>query len=340
MSEMVSKGEILEVSHVTVSYEDAGLGIFGKRKITEVLHDVSFTVHRDEFFGLVGESGCGKSTLGNAILGLLPFSGSIRVDGMEHKTAGREAFTRKIQAVFQDPLSALDPRKTIGFTMEEPLKAHHLGDRKSRREAVHRMLERVGLDASYAGRYPSELSGGQRQRVCIGAALMADPELVIADECVSALDVSVGAQILNLFRQIDAEKDFAMLFISHNLSVVYYLCDRIGVMYRGRMVEIGTADDICLHPAHPYTKLLLHAIPDFETRIRDGEEDRSGDAAFEVMREDPPGACCFYHRCPLAGSACLTQPERRPLGGEHACACILAGAEEKTAAESAAWRKE
>lgn len=330
MSERETGKEILEVSHVTVSYEDAGLGIFGKRKVTEVLHDVSFCVHRDEFFGLVGESGCGKSTLGNAILGLLPFSGSIRVDGMDHRTAGREAFTRKIQAVFQDPMSSLDPRKTIGFTMEEPLKAHRLGDKKARKEAVARMLERVGLDASYAGRYPSELSGGQRQRVCIGAALMADPELVIADECVSALDVSVGAQILNLFRQIDAAKDFAMLFISHNLSVVYYLCDRIGVMYRGRIVEIGTADDICLHPMHPYTRLLLHAIPDFAAKITDDPKEQQTDAAFEVLREDPPGACCFYHRCPFAGSTCLSQPELLPLGGEHACACVLAGKKEET----------
>ena len=330
MSERETGKEILEVSHVTVSYEDAGLGIFGKRKVTEVLHDVSFCVHRDEFFGLVGESGCGKSTLGNAILGLLPFSGSIRVDGMDHRTAGREAFTRKIQAVFQDPMSSLDPRKTIGFTMEEPLKAHRLGDKKARKEAVARMLERVGLDASYAGRYPSELSGGQRQRVCIGAALMADPELVIADECVSALDVSVGAQILNLFRQIDAAKDFAMLFISHNLSVVYYLCDRIGVMYRGRIVEIGTADDICLHPVHPYTRLLLHAIPDFAAKITDDPKEQQTDAAFEVLREDPPGACCFYHRCPFAGSTCLSQPELLPFGGEHACACVLAGKKEET----------
>lgn len=330
MSERETGKEILEVSHVTVSYEDAGLGIFGKRKVKEVLHDVSFCVHRDEFFGLVGESGCGKSTLGNAILGLLPFSGSIRVDGMDHRTAGREAFTRKIQAVFQDPMSSLDPRKTIGFTMEEPLKAHRLGDKKARKEAVARMLERVGLDASYAGRYPSELSGGQRQRVCIGAALMADPELVIADECVSALDVSVGAQILNLFRQIDAAKDFAMLFISHNLSVVYYLCDRIGVMYRGRIVEIGTADDICLHPVHPYTRLLLHAIPDFAAKITDDPKEQQTDAAFEVLREDPPGACCFYHRCPFAGSTCLSQPELLPLGGEHACACVLAGKKEET----------
>ena len=316
--------DILEVRHVSVSYQDNGLGIFGKRKEQEVLHDVSFSVHRDEFFGLVGESGCGKSTLGRAILGLLPFSGTILVDGMAHKTAGREAFTRKIQAVFQDPMSALDPRKTIGFTMEEPLKVHHMGDKAARRAAVSRMLEQVGLDASYASRTPEELSGGQRQRVCIGAALLAEPELVIADECVSALDVSVGAQILNLFREIDAAKDFAMLFISHNLSVVYYLCDRIGVMYRGRIVELGTADDICLHPLHPYTKLLLHAIPDFSAKIT-GETNPKQEAEFETPREDPPRACCFYHRCPHAGPSCLAQPALRTISGEHACACVLAG---------------
>ena len=228
------KEELLEVTHVNNYYDDNGLGILRKRGKKQVLHDISFTIHTDEFFGLVGESGCGKSTLGNAILNLIPYEGSIRLDGRETSQEGRKEFTKKVQAVFQDPMSALNPRKTIGFTLREPLRAHGIGTPKEQMEEVNRMLERIGLDASYADRYPKELSGGQRQRVCIGAALMLNPELVIADEAVSALDVSVGAQILNLFRDIDRKRDFAMLFISHNLNVVYYLCDRIAVMYRGR----------------------------------------------------------------------------------------------------------
>lgn len=328
---MSTEENILEARNVNVSYEDNGLGIFGKRKKKQVLHDVSLSIRKDEFFGLVGESGCGKSTFGNAILGLLPFEGTIRVAGMEHKEAGREAFTSRIQAVFQDPMSALNPRKTIGFTMAEPLRAHHIGTKQEQKKAVEDMLSRIGLDPSYASRYPRELSGGQRQRVCIGAALMLQPDLVIADECVSALDVSVGAQILNLFREIDAKKDFAMLFISHNLSVVYYLCDRIAVMYRGRIVELGTADAVCYHPAHPYTKLLLHAIPDFSEKIEDDgkgtlEQMQTVDADFETAREDPEWACCFYHRCPYAGKACLRTPETVNTAGEgeepHMVSCV------------------
>ncbi len=308
------KGEILEVSHVNNFYYDNGLGILSKRKKKQVIHDVSFTIHTDEFFGLVGESGCGKSTLGNAILNLIPFEGSIKVAGTKASETDRKTFTSRVQAVFQDPMSALNPRRTIGFTLREPLRAHGIGTPAEQTRAVNRMLERIGLDASYADRYPGELSGGQRQRVCIGAALMLNPELVIADEAVSALDVSVGAQILNLFRDIDGQRDFAMLFISHNLNVVYYLCDRIAVMYRGRIVELGTADEIYRNPQHPYTKLLLAAIPDWNSRIEDDgtktmEEIRQEDAGLETVREDVSGACCFYHRCPHACEKCRRCPE-------------------------------
>ena len=238
--------EILEISHVTNRYRDSGSGFFSRSKMTRVLNDVDLTIHRDEIFGLVGESGCGKSTLGKAVLGLIPFDGQIKVAGMEYSRKNRQEFTRCVQAVFQDPLSSLNPRRTIAATLEEPLLAHGIGTPESRRAKAIEMLELVGLDGSYADRLPRELSGGQRQRVCIGAALMIDPELVIADEATSALDVSVGAQILNLFQEIHDRKDFAMLFISHNLNVVYYLCDRIAVMYRGSIVEQGdSAPDGC-----------------------------------------------------------------------------------------------
>ena len=267
---------ILSIEHVSNYYYDNGLGIFARRKKKQVLHDVSLTIGKDEFFGLVGESGCGKTTLGNCILGNIPFEGRITLGGMERKDADRLTFARMVQSVYQDPSSALNPRRTVGQTMMEPLLAHGIGTPESRNSAVDRMLYRIGLDPTYKSRKPSELSGGQRQRVCIGAALMLEPELIIADEAVSALDVSVGSQILNLFLEIDVEKDFSMLFISHNLSVVYYLCDRIGVMYKGRIVELGTAEDVYFRPAHPYTKLLLSAIPEIEEdsgRIHLAQED-------------------------------------------------------------------
>ncbi len=331
------KGDILEILNVTNYYEDSGPQIFKKRTKKKVLNNVTLRIHTDEFFGLVGESGCGKSTLGNAVLGLLPFEGTIKVGGIRYSRSRRKEFTRRVQAVFQDPMSSLDPRKTIGFTMREPLRAHHIGTKEEQEQAVTRMLELVGLDASYASRYPGELSGGQRQRVCIGAALMLSPDLIIADEAVSALDVSVGAQILNLFREIDRKADFAMLFISHNLNVVYYLCDRIAVMYRGTIVEQGTADEIYYHSRHPYTKLLLSAIPDFGARIEDDgtkslSEIEKQHEAVEVRREDVAGACCFYHRCPHASSRCLQAPPLIDISSdrqeEHLCACVLSQNEE------------
>ena len=314
--------EILEISHVTNRYRDSGTGFFGKNKMTRVLNDVSLTIHRDEIFGLVGESGCGKSTLGKAVLGLIPFEGQIRVAGMEYSTKKRQEFTRSVQAVFQDPLSALNPRRTIAATLEEPLLAHGIGTKESRRQKALEMLEMVGLDASYADRLPRELSGGQRQRVCIGAALMIDPELVIADEATSALDVSVGAQILNLFQDIHDRKDFAMLFISHNLNVVYYLCDRIAVMYRGQIVEQGDAESLYNDPLHPYTRTLLSAIPEIE------EADAMAQYGFqETRRESVPGGCDFYHRCPFATEACRSMPELKSVlpegaSGEHLVRCV------------------
>ncbi len=319
------KEKILEVSHVCSGYEDRGRGLSGTRRTKQILQDVSFSIYRNEFFGLVGESGCGKTTLGNVILNLLPFEGSVRIAGTDIQTLGRKERSAKVQAVFQDPMSALNPRKTIGFTMREPLRAHRIGTAAQQEAAVRQMLKRVGLDEAYADRYPGELSGGQRQRVCIGAALMLQPDLVIADEAISALDVSVGAQILNLFQEIDQQRNFSMLFISHNMNVVYYLCDRIAVMYRGRIVELGTAEEVYRNPGHPYTRLLLSSVPDWNRHIEDDgtktlREIEAEYMQLETAREDPPGACCFYHRCPRASEACLRAPETVNLAaaGEEA----------------------
>ena len=317
----ISTKDILRVEHVDNYYSKGGLGILKKTEQNHVLHDISLTIGNDEFFGLVGESGCGKSTLANAILGLIPFEGTIEVAGHAHKSTDRREFTRHIQAVFQDPLSALNPRRTIGETMREPLMAHGIGNRQEQDRKIAKMLETVGLDASYADRYPKELSGGQRQRVCIGAALILEPELIIADEAISALDVSVGSQILNLFNTIDVERDFSMLFISHNLNVVYYLCDRIAVMHKGYIVEMGTADAVYNHSGHPYTRLLLSAIPDMEE-----EKDREKEL-LEKFKAPVAGACAYYYRCPYAGDHCHKKPELINIAGEgepeHLVRCFM-----------------
>ncbi|MGN0342731.1 MAG: ABC transporter ATP-binding protein [Roseburia sp.] len=316
--------DILQVLNVQNHYDENGLGIFRKKKRTKVLNDVTFNIHKNEFFGLVGESGCGKSTLGKSILGLIPFEGSILVNGIPYSRKNKLIFTKNVQAVFQDPLSALNPKRTIGFTMEEPLKIHHIGNKQERIRKVNEMLDLVGLDASYRNRYPRELSGGQRQRVCIGASLMLDPKLVIADEAISALDVSVGSQILNLFKKIHQEKEFSMLFISHNLNVVYYLCDRIAVMYCGNIVELGSAEDVYNRPGHPYTKLLLSAIPDIES---EGSEQYTDKGEIQVENEAFFEGCCFYHRCPYATEACKKSPpmiETAQEGGaSHLVRCNL-----------------
>lgn len=268
----------------------------------------------------MGESGCGKSTLGKAILGLIPFEGNITVNGIAYSRSNRKLFTKYVQAVFQDPLSALDPKKTIGFTMAEPLRAHGIGTKGEREQKVNEMLELIGLDASYGKRYPKELSGGQRQRVCIGAALMLNPKLIIADEAISALDVSVGSQILNLFQEIHDKLELSLLFISHNLNVVYYLCDRIAVMYRGNIVELGSADAIYNSPKHPYTKLLLAAIPDIEIADSQKKEDE-----LEKSNVDVENGCCFYHRCPYASERCKRKPNLHNLNQsgeeEHLVRC-------------------
>ena len=240
-----------------------------------------------------------------------------------------------MQAVFQDPASALNPRKTIGFTMREPLRAHKIGTRAEQDAAVGSMLKKVGLNETYAARYPGELSGGQKQRVCIGASLMLEPELIIADEAISALDVSVGAQILNLFQEIDTEKDFSMLFISHNLDVVYYLCDRIAVMYCGHIVEMGTAEDVCQKTTHPYTKMLMAAVPGFGPPTTKTIAETA-----EPLREEVPGSCPFYARCRKATDACRSCPEliniAEPGEEEHLVRCVLAekkAEEQQTAAQ-------
>jgi ABC-type glutathione transport system ATPase component len=238
---------MLRVNRVSASYVSRSYGLFGKKNIKPALDSVNLEIFEGEIFGLVGPSGCGKTTLGRCILGLINYQGEILIDGAvraRRPGPARRDMALKVQAVFQDPAASLNPVKRIGWIMEEPLAIHRLGSRGQRTKQVDEMLELVGLDRSYKTRRVNELSSGQKQRVCIGRALMLKPKLIIADEAVSALDVSVGAQILNLFRELHETLGMALLFISHNIDAVYYLCRRIAVMERGRIVKTGTAEEI------------------------------------------------------------------------------------------------
>ncbi len=240
---------VLEVENLSVIYQDTGL--FGRKMRFQALTDVSFQVRHGEILGLVGESGCGKSTLSRAILGMLDtavITGEIR------------HFTPRPQMVFQDPFGSLNPSKSIGWILEEPLRVYGKYGPEERRRRVLDMLERVGLERSMAGRRPSELSGGQRQRVSIAAALIRRPRFIIADEPVSSLDVTIQAQILDLLWDLRRDLDLSYLFISHDLNVVYSICDRVMVMHRGRIIEQGSVDEVYDHPREEYTRQLLRAV--------------------------------------------------------------------------------
>jgi ABC-type glutathione transport system ATPase component len=251
----VSGPLILRVKGVSASYTGRAHGVFGRKTVKPVLDSINLEIREGEIFGLVGPSGCGKTTLGRCILGITGYEGEIVIDGTAQDRDRRDSRRRgagaarreralKVQAVFQDPAAALNPVKRIGWILEEPLAIHRIGSRGERIKRVDRMLELVGLDPSCKTRRVNELSGGQKQRVCIGRALMLNPKLVIADEAVSSLDVSVGAQILNLFRELHESLGMALFFISHNINAVSYLCDRVAVMEQGRIVKTGTPEDI------------------------------------------------------------------------------------------------
>jgi ABC-type glutathione transport system ATPase component len=240
---------ILRVRRLSASYTGRAWGVFGRKTVKPVLDSVDLEIRRGEVFGLVGPSGCGKTTLGRCVLGLIDYGGEILIDGTPQARPPRRGAARReralmVQAVFQDPAAALNPAKRIGWIMEEPLVIHRRGAKGERVKQVDGMLELVGLDPSCKTRRVNELSGGEKQRVCIGRALMLRPKLVIADEAASALDVSGAARILNLFRELHERLEMALLFISHDIDAVYYLCDRIAVMERGRIVKTGSPEDI------------------------------------------------------------------------------------------------
>jgi oligopeptide/dipeptide ABC transporter ATP-binding protein len=292
---------ILEVEGLTKHFQsDSGFlaGLFGSEAV-EAVDDVSFDLMKGETFALVGESGCGKSTLARTILRLTePTAGTARFKGVDlTETSARELrpLRRDMPLVFQDPQSSLNPRMKIGPIIEEPMKAHDMYDADERRERARELLERVELERSYYGRYPHEFSGGQRQRINLARAMSTDPDLIIADEPVSALDVSVQAQVLNTMRELQKEFDLTYLIITHDLSVVRYIADRVAVMYLGHLVELAGKEELFENPQHPYTEALLDAIPVPDPRESNARGTLEGDVPSPI---DPPSGCRFRTRCP------------------------------------------
>lgn len=300
--------------------------LFGPLIKLHAVSGVSFEIRRGEVFGVVGESGCGKSTTAKIILNMARASeGKITFDGTPLLTLSDtdwKPLRRRIQYVFQDPLGALDPRMVVLSQVVEPLIIHDIGPSADRRKRAGDMLELVGLRQHQFSKYPHELSGGQRQRVVLARALVLEPELLICDEPISALDVSIQAQIINLLQKLRREMGLTMMFISHDLSVVRHLCDRLAVMYLGKIVEQGPADEIFADPRHPYTQALISAIPVPEPGSKSIRIALKGEPPSPI---NPPQGCRFHPRCALAGPECkATEPADLNVGPGHIAACIKA----------------
>ena len=309
-----------------VKYFPVRKGVFSRQAgAVRAVDGVSFSVPRGKTLSLVGESGCGKSTTGRAILRLIePTSGSVFFDGIDVRALDRaalRALRKRMQVIFQDPYGSLNPRMTVASVLSEALAAHGLGTRETRRDRVARLLELVGLPPEAAERYPHEFSGGQRQRYGIARALAVEPDLIVADEPVSALDVSIQAQILNLLSDLQATLGIAYLFIGHNLAVVRHISDRVAVMYLGRIVEIGSRDDVFLRPVHPYTKALLASAPDPDPNQHRERVVLTGDVPSPLA---PPPGCHFHPRCPDCAAVCSQRdPRLVEVSPGHHAACLV-----------------
>ena len=296
----------------------------GETKYVKAVDDVNFCVYRGETLGLVGESGCGKSTLARSILRLIePTAGSVLYKGEDiTKKNKREMkeMRKHMQIVFQDPYGSLHPKMRIGQIIEAPLVIAQYGKKQARRERVEELIELVDLKKEYLDRYPHEFSGGQRQRIVIARTFATNPDFIICDEPVSALDVSVRSQILNLLRDLQEKLGLTYLFISHDLSVVEHICDRIIVMYLGKVVELAEANELFSNPLHPYTKALLSAVPQVYEEHRKERITLQGDVPSPA---NPPAGCRFHTRCPNATERCKTQVPLRDVGNGHLVACHL-----------------
>ena len=319
--------KLLQVEHLKQYFPAGGMG--KKRKFVKAVDDVSFFVNKGETLGLVGESGCGKTTTGRSILRLYePTGGKITFDGkvildVENKVkVDMLPYRQKMQMVFQDPYASLDPRMTVGDIVGEAIDIHKLAaNKKERHDRIISMLEKVGLNSEHANRYPHEFSGGQRQRVGIASALAVNPQFIVCDEPISALDVSIQAQVVNMFEELQEQMGLTYLFIAHDLSVVKHISDRIGVMYLGKMVELADSYELVARSLHPYTKSLISAIP-----IADPIKARASKRI--VLQGDvpsplnPPTGCRFRTRCPYADECCAQkEPEWREVEKGHYVAC-------------------
>jgi oligopeptide/dipeptide ABC transporter ATP-binding protein len=306
-----SEAPLIEVRNL-VKHFPITSGIIFQRRIGAVraVDDVSFDVRRGETFGIVGETGCGKSTTARLMVRLLEASsGTVCFEGediTQHKGASLKALRREMQMIFQDPYSSLNPRKTVGSIIAEPYVIHGmLGDSGARKKRVQELMDRVGLNPEHYNRYPHEFSGGQRQRIGVARAIALEPKVLVADEPVSALDVSIQAQVLNLLRGLQREMGLTLVFIAHDLSVVRHMCDRVAVMYLGKIAEIGENDALYGFPRHPYTGALLSAVPVVDPEAgRRPRELLSGDVPSPA---NPPQACRFHTRCPKARDLCSTE---------------------------------
>ena len=321
---------LLEINNLRKYFAVKGGSIFKKRYV-QAVESVSFSIYRGETLGLVGESGCGKTTLGRTIIRLYePTSGRIVYDGTpiydsEQKIAvDMLPYRRKMQIIFQDPSASLDPRMTVGEIVGEALDIHKLcPGKQERRDRINSLLDEVGLNTEHANRFPHEFSGGQQQRIGIARALAVDPEFIVCDEPISALDVSIQSQVVNMLEDLQAEKHLTYLFIAHDISVVRHISNRIGVMYLGQMVELAESFELCSHPIHPYTQTLLSAVP-LPDPVKSRARQRillEGDIPSPL---DPPKGCRFHTRCPYATERCRSeQPELKEYGTGHFAACPL-----------------
>jgi oligopeptide/dipeptide ABC transporter ATP-binding protein len=324
---MTALAPLLEVEDLKTHFPVRGGILLRSVGTCKAVDGVSMSLLPGETLGLVGESGCGKSTLGKSIVRLLtPTAGRIRFEGADLATLGRrqlKPIRRHLQMIFQDPAESLNARHTVGQILDEPFIIHGIGTAAERRKAVERLLERVGLPAGAIDRYPFEFSGGQRQRIGIARALALQPRLIICDEPVSALDVSIQSQVLNLLVDLQREFKLTYLFITHNLAVVKHVSDRIAVMYLGRIVELADADDLYQCPRHPYTRTLIAAIPEPDPRSRRGRFPGIGDLPSPI---NPPAGCHFHPRCPYATELCrretpLLRETSKDGAASHAVAC-------------------
>ncbi len=317
--------KLLEVQHLQQYFPVKGK-MFQKSYV-QAVDDVSFYINKGETFGLVGESGCGKTTTGRTILRLYePTDGKIIYDGVDVTNVDFAPYRKKMQIVFQDPYASLDSRMTVGDIVGEPIDIHKLAaNNKDRNDRILALLERVGLNSEHANRYPHEFSGGQRQRIGIARALAVNPEFIVCDEPISALDVSIQAQVVNMFEDLQQEMGLTYLFIAHDLAIVKHISNRIGVMYLGKLVELADSNTLYAHPIHPYTQSLLSAIP-----IPDPEASRTKNRI--VLEGDvpsplnPPSGCRFRTRCPYANERCAAEvPEFKEYETGHFAACHRIG---------------